>query len=191
VESDSAADCHRAGLSIPSGQPLRYTIFSGRSRTHRYDAAVVLDFGLPSTPVQEPEEDDWFGEGNAFESGEDLAIALLAMAASPAVEEVEAETPAAQVPVVRDSFLLTDQDVLPRPALVAEPVRVAATLAPRGWSVRKPGAIPLPPREPGRSGWSIRNSVKVLQHTESVMNTLREEAVVATLVAAARAIHPD
>jgi hypothetical protein len=189
------ADCACAALSIQSGQPVRYTIFSIRSGTHGYDADEMLDFGTATVPGPEAEEDDWFGEGNAFESGEELASALLAMAEHP--DEVPASAPEAASEAraeyrIDETFVLTDRS---SPAQTA-PIRTPASedgsaAAPRGWSVRSPGAIPLPPRAPGRSGWSIRNSVKVLQHTEDVLNALREEAIVAALLAASRALHPE
>ena len=150
----------------------------------------MLDFELETTPATDVEEDDWFGEGNSFESGEDLAAALLAMA------DGRPELPRPQPSQTRQgpleaTFLLSDPQeatrLLRERLARSEPDRYPT----RTWSVRAPGAIALPPRVPGRTGWSIRNSVKVLQHTEEVINTLRKDAVVAAMQAAARAIHPE
>jgi hypothetical protein len=139
------------------------------------------------------DQDDWFGEGNAFESGEDLAAALLAMAEhlGEAVPAPAIDAPAAEA--ARDTFLLIDADSLLMPAESHAGTRqeVVPATAPRSWSVRTPGAVPLPPRAPGRSGWTIRNSVQVLQRTEEIIDALRHEAVVTALGAAARALHPE
>ena len=111
------------------------------------------------------EEEDWFGEGSAFDSGEELAAALLAIAG----------TTRARVPVAAAAAVAA--------VAVAEPPRVPLT-----WTVRSPGSVPLPPRQPGRSGWSIRSSVQMLRRTEEVIQNLREDAVAASFDAAARAI---
>lgn len=148
---------------------------------------------MGAPPLQD-EEDDWFGEGNAFESGEDLASALLALVDPPAEEvprpAAELEPAVITAAGVEGTFVLVDRDDMVSPA-GPSPGTGGIAQAQRTWAVRAPGAIPLPPRAPGRSGWSIRNSVKVLQHTEEVMNSLREEAVVAALLAASRALRPE
>jgi len=113
------------------------------------------------------EEEDWFGEGSAFDSGEELAAALLAIAG----------TTRARVPVAAAAAVAVAA------VAVAEPPRVPLT-----WTVRSPGSVPLPPRQPGRSGWSIRSSVQMLRRTEEVIQNLREDAVAASFDAAARAI---
>jgi len=169
-------------------------IFSGRSRTRPYDLKGMIDYRKTSpAPAETPEEDDWFGEGNAFESGEELAAALLALATQPDVDEpaaVAAEPAMLTAPDSGDSFVLVDgRDLAP---VIPRPQTAAPAPAPkRTWSVRSPGAVALPPRAPGKSGWSIRNSVMVLQHTEEILNKLRQEAVAVSLLAAARAFHPE
>ena len=121
------------------------------------------------------EEEDWFGEGSAFDSGEELAAALLAIAVST---RAPAAAPAPlPVPVAAAAASVAAA------VAVAEPPRVPLT-----WTVRSPGSVPLPPRQPGRSGWSIRSSVQMLRRTEEVMQNLREDAVAASFDAAARAI---
>ena len=120
-----------------------------------------------SDPLPADDEDDWFGEGSAFDSGEDLAAALLAIAATARAPVMVAEP----APAGR--------------AAAARPAPVAQTLT---WTVRRPGSVSIPMRQPGRTGWSIRSSVQVLHRTEEVMRHLREEAVVATFHHAARAV---
>ncbi|HKR98861.1 MAG TPA: hypothetical protein VJU79_05045 [Candidatus Dormibacteraeota bacterium] len=156
----------------------------------------MLDYRTSTSapaPAEPSEEEDWFGEGNAFESGEDLAAALLAMAYESGTDDAPAaaEPMTLTAPGSDDSFVLVDgRDFVPvpRPSSVNTP---PAPMPKRSWAVRAPGSMALPPRAPGRSGWSIRNSVKVLQHTEEILDKLRHEAVVATLMSASRAFHPE
>ena len=140
--------------------------------------------------VSEPEEDDWFGEGSSFDSGEDLASALFALAGTvdpsigapiPADEPVE--------PVVADGGVEIFDWVEPDGTFSPASVRPAAAPAaaprvPQTWGVRN-SASELPPRRPGASGWSIRNSVQVLHRTDEVLNRLREEAVLSAFSSAA------
>jgi len=156
----------------------------------------MLDFQLDTAPPPEVEEDDWFGEGNSFESGEELASALLAMATdgSVAAAVVSEPSPTAEAEPVAEAdgaFHLFDSNAAAQQLRERLAKSEPARYTPRSWSVRTPGAIALPPRVPGRTGWSIRNSVKVLQHTEEVIEALRTDAVVAALQASARAIHPE
>jgi hypothetical protein len=153
--------------------------------------------------VPDDEEEDWFGEGSAFDSGEELAEALFAMASAvrehspltavaPSASLVPEPIQAPEIPPREAAF-----EVVEPPAPGGDdgraPVGVAprATPSPRTWSVRAPGVDPLPPRHHGRSGWTIRNSVQLLRRTESVMQQLREEAVLTAFAAAARALSPE
>jgi hypothetical protein len=157
-------------------------------------AVAMPEYSAAPTATISSDEDDWFGEGNAFESGEELASALLAMAEEPEEAEVIAESQLEHTAGgQRETFVLLDADALLKPAASSEqPVSAAPpSTGSRSWSVRAPGAIPLPPRAPGRSGWTIRNSVQVLQRTEEIINGLRHEAIVTALGAAFRAFHPD
>jgi len=139
------------------------------------------------------DQDDWFGEGSVFESGEQLAAALLAMAepdAGPA-PAVAASVAGGEVPDAGGDADLVVFDRSTRPVAadaVPRPHPRAATAL--TWGVRVPGAVEIPPRIPGKSGWSIRNSVQMLRRTEKVMLSLREDALQATLMAAARTLHP-
>jgi len=142
------------------------------------------------------DEEDWFGEGSAFDSGEDLAAALFAMAGAREVGSPVVAFPAGRA--VDTLVTAPAQPVGDDPEPAAQHVRGAAEAdttdskpAPRSWSVRSAAADTLPPRQRGRSGWSIRNSVKVLHRTESVMERLREQAVLAAFAAAARAFSPE
>jgi hypothetical protein len=139
-------------------------------------------------------DDEWFGEGSAFDSGEDLAAALFALAgashtvAAPAAD-FEVAWPAAPVIVDTDPVFVEVQ----RPDALAEARRPystktgAASVTPLSWSVRRSGEALLPPTVSGRSGWTIRNSVAVLHRTEDAIARLREDAVAMAFLAAAEA----
>ncbi len=142
-------------------------------------------------------DDEWFGEGSAFDSGEDLAEALFALAVITHGSEppaAEVAWPVAPVPEPDSGFLEVQ-----RSAAVAEAARpyssaggrvirpASASAPPRTWSVRPPGDPLLPPTVSGRSGWTIRNSVTVLHRTEDALARLREEAVAMAFLAAAEA----
>ena len=169
-------------------------------------------------------EDDWFGEGTAFRTEEELAAALFSLAgtlgldgaphpAEPSPFRLDDETipvvpvehphlngrPPAKGTPVAAAVTTDDGDVFevidafePQPESPRRgPIKVAPPPkpAPLSWGIRPPGVEALPPRQPGRTGWSIRNSVKLLQQIEEVMQRLREDAVVAAFSAAARAMH--
>jgi hypothetical protein len=136
---------------------------SGHGRTARVRSRAVTTVNDVNGSPEPVEEDDWFGEGSAFDSGEELAAALLALARTPGANGE------------RDVAAITG-------AQFATPTAVPLT-----WSVRKPGAVAIPTRQPGRSGWSIRNSVQLLHQAEEIIDRLRQEAVQATFDAAARA----
>ena len=144
---------------------------------------------VPSTGVAQLPDDEWFGEGSAFDSGDDLAAALFALAG---VESPEAEIapPPAPVPQVESAFFEVDRpaalDSARRPYASRGRITAPST-PPRSWSVRAPGDALLPPTVSGRSGWTIRNSVTVLHRTEDAIAHLREDAVAMTFLAAAEA----
>ena len=104
-------------------------------------------------------DEEWFGEGSAFDSGEDLAAALFALAGAkytepaPAPEVLWPVAPTAGADA--DTFFVEVQ----RPGAVAEAARpysvrssAAPSAPPRSWSVRTPGDALLPPTVSGRSG---------------------------------------
>jgi hypothetical protein len=175
------------------GQLLRYTIFAVKRPDRRYDrCAVAL---LDPTTVEE-EEDGWFGDGSAFDSGEDLAAALMNLAGTPVGRAAVAEEPVASVfeEHQRSNDMIFE---LLTPA-TGEVRTLEATAPPRKWSSdgqahtwteRQPGSMTLPSRKPGKTGWSIRSSVLLLQRAEEVLIILREEAVDRSLLHAARAIN--
>jgi hypothetical protein len=147
----------------------------------------------PSTGVVQVPDDEWFGEGSAFDSGEDLAAALFALAGvtdrgDP--PEAEVSPPAVPVPQVENAFFEVE-----RPTALASARRpyssrgrtTAPSAPPRSWSVRAAGDALLPPTVSGRSGWTIRNSVTVLHRTEDAIAHLREDAVAMAFLAAAEA----
>jgi hypothetical protein len=138
------------------------------------------------------QDDEWFGEGSAFDSGEDLAAALFALAGetrSAAVPKPEIlwPTSAAEAdPVFEEVQRPGTLDGARRPGtLYGGPHGGSAR--PESWSVRSPGEQLLPPKVSGRSGWTIRNSVAVLHRTEDAIARLREEAVAMAFLAAAEA----
>ena len=138
-------------------------------------------------------DDEWFGEGSAFDSGEDLAAALFALAgASPSSRPQGAEVIWPSRPVVEADPVFVE---VQRHGASREGARPAAAPAARSgaasasgtWSVRPPGDPLLPRTVSGRSGWTIRNSVAVLHRTEAAIARLREEAVEMAFLAAAEA----
>jgi len=143
------------------------------------------------------QEDEWFGEGSAFDSGEDLAAALFALAGATRIDSIpkaESVWPAAiedlPVPQGDSDFVEVARtgslDGARRPDPTPSGTRTATT-SPGTWSVRQPGEQLLPPKVSGRSGWTIRNSVAVLHRTEDAIAHLREEAVAMAFLAAAEA----
>jgi hypothetical protein len=141
------------------------------------------------------QDDEWFGEGSAFDSGEDLAAALFAFAGttrsgvSPPPEVIW-PTPVAEVAEVNPVYVEvqrpSDFAGARRPGSSSGGAR-RASASPASWSVRSPGEQLLPPKVSGRTGWTIRNSVAVLHRTEDAIARLREEAVAAAFLAAAEA----
>lgn len=121
------------------------------------------------------DEDDWFGDGSAFDSGEDLAAALMAFAGvtDPGMEPGGAAIPSFEVAEYNPAQVAQ----VPRPQGPTEfqIAELPATARPEtatvrsGWGQRQGGAQ--------RNGWAIRNSVKMLKTTEDVMRRLREDAV--------------
>jgi hypothetical protein len=143
------------------------------------------------------QDDEWFGEGSAFDSGEDLAAALFALAGTAridAIPKAESDWPTGMRDVRRsegDSDFVEvartgGLDGARRAGSMPNGTRTATT-TPGTWSVRNPGEQLLPPKVSGRSGWTIRNSVAVLHRTEEAIAHLREEAVAMAFLAAAEA----
>jgi hypothetical protein len=185
---------------------------------------------IPPLP-EGADDEDWFGEGSAFNSQAELASALLNVDGSampPAEPEVallenvvpveepgpgtpdEPEAALQEFAAAPQEFEATPQKPAPNgqgsghfdfvdprdpsgalvepapPPLPAPPPPVLPT-----WSVRIPGVQLLPARQPGRTGWSMDNSVRILRQTEELVARLREQAVVAAFAAAARALHGE
>jgi hypothetical protein len=138
-------------------------------------------------------DEEWFGEGSAFDSGEDLAAALFALAGAKFTEPaavVDQLWPVATPAADGDTVFVEVQ----RPGAVAEASRPyglrsssAPSVSPRNWSVRTPGDALLPRTVSGSTGWTIRNSVAVLHRTEDAIAHLREDAVAMAFLAAAEA----
>jgi hypothetical protein len=138
------------------------------------------------------QDDEWFGEGSAFDSGEDLAAALFALAdatrstVSPPAELIQPPPVAAAPPAFVEVQRRADFEGARRPGSSNGPAR-SPGVSPGSWSVRSPGEHLLPPKVSGRTGWTIRNSVTVLHRTEDAIARLREEAVAMAFLAAAEA----
>ncbi len=166
------------------------------------------------------EEDEWFGDGSAFDSGEDLAAALFAIAGVAPPEVIEVVVPAAQYEptfevahdIVFDrpppgpaapattaaDFQFVDRPVAKpqmQPPAYSEPIAAASAAPPP----TAPGQAPVwgvRPHGTGRAGWSMRHSVQFLKMTEEVMRRLRNDAVeltwnVASLAVAQADIKPS
>ncbi len=146
------------------------------------------DAGGPGPPEYDDDEDDWFGEGTAFDSGEDLAAALFSLAGVPVVpmismsaqaEDTYEPQPPAAAPdraaftVGGDAFQVVD-----RPVVVPKVVQTGQS----SWTVR--------PQSPGtaRTSWGMRHSMQFLKTTEEVIKRLRNEAAEVTWQAAAIAL---
>ena len=148
-----------------------------------------------TSPVPDADDllgDDWFGEGSAFDSGEDLASALMVLASAQAGGPVRplALSPG---PIATAEPSVGLQGRRPRPAepapapLEAPDEFQVATMPssrdrePSGWAGRS--SAPVGRRSwsgagPGspRTGWSIRQSVQTLRIAEDTLCRLREEA---------------
>jgi hypothetical protein len=161
-----------------------------------------LDF--PAPVAEDLLDGDWFGEGSVFDTGEELANALLVMAAvrpdgpraalvlpAPAIRSEERpaglaprSAPAGSAPGIPEAPGFDGEfQVATMPSSRAgEPSGWAARSAVvtrRRWSGGVPG--------PERRGWSIRQSVQVLRMTEEILIRLREEAAQLTWQLAAAA----
>lgn len=187
---------------LPGATASIHVRFRERSKHPRvvnsdgYDLLTVMSVEtVASNGGAHVPDEEWFGEGSAFDSGEDLAAALFALAGAtytePAAVAPEALWP---VPIPTGSDADTVFVEVERPGAVAEAARPyglrsssASTASPRSWSVRTPGDALLPPTVSGRSGWTIRNSVAVLHRTEDAIAHLREDAVALAFLAAAEA----
>jgi len=184
---------------------------------------------IPPLP-EGADDEDWFGDGTAFNSQAELASALLNVDGSApppampmpepepevalqeseaAAEEPEATSPEFETAPEKTSpngqanghgdaghadgqFELVDprnpdRAFEPEPAPPPPPPPRALPT----WSVRIPGVQLLPARQPGRTGWSMDNSVRILRQTEELVFRLREEAVIAAFAAAARALRGE
>jgi len=151
-------------------------------------------FEFPAPAADEFVGEDWFGEGSVFDTGEDLATALAALASGEMVWPVDAlDLSGVAVPSPTPAGgPVTHERTLERPAPPVAPPRPpdefqVATMPssrgvpPAGWALHAPRSISRPRQlgagaAPERSGWSIRQSVQMLRMTENALYQLREEA---------------
>jgi hypothetical protein len=168
-------------------------------------AVTPPPFEFPAPAADELLGEDWFGEGSVFDTGEDLATALAALASGEMVWPVAVlDLAGVSVPPPARAVLPVsgEQDGRP-PAGPATPppppdeFQVALMPSsrggpPTGWARHAPRPISRPHRlgagvSPERSGWSIRQSVQTLRMTEDALSRLREEAAQLTWQLAALA----
>lgn len=147
------------------------------------------------SPAPEAEDllaGDWFGEGSAFDTGEDLANALMVLASAQAGGPVRALSlspgpiATAEPVVALDGFRPRPPERTPAPPEAPDEFQVATMPSsrgrePSGWAGRP--SAPVGRRSwsgvgPGseRTGWSIRQSVQTLRIAEDTLCRLREEA---------------
>ena len=120
------------------------------------------------------EAEDWFGEGTSFDSGEDLAAALFAMAGAPP-PQVDEVPPLEEVGRnFTPAILSVDQSSFK----VVEPGTRTSS-----WGTRETASVSRPPRDPSNP-WSIRHGVQILKRTEQMMARLQRDAVEVTFAAA-------
>jgi hypothetical protein len=162
-------------------------------------------FEFPAPAADELLGEDWFGEGSAFDTGEDLATALAALASGEMVWPVDTlDLSGVSVPSPAPAGRpATHQPAEWPPAGPVAPPQPpdefqVATMPssrggpPTGWALHAPRSISRPRRlgagaAPERSGWSIRQSVQTLRMTEDALYRLREEAAQLTWQLAALA----
>ena len=118
----------------------------------------MADKGMTYEELVQDEDQEWFGEGSAFDSGEELAAALFAIR-SLVPNSAVAQTATA----AKDS-----KSAEPEYVTLAKPA-VKPSGSP-GWNI-------VPQGVGDRSRWGIRHSVQLLRSTEEALTRLRNEAV--------------
>lgn len=126
------------------------------------------------------DDEDWFGEGSAFDSSEDLAAALLAMMGDGNSEPQNLE--------FHEVAAGNPQEELQSPStpIMFEPTRKEAPKPPWegqptvGWAV----ASGLAAKRAGKREWSFRNGILAMRKTEDAMAQLRRAAIEVTWAAA-------
>ncbi len=131
------------------------------------------------------DDEDWFGDGSAFDSGEDLAAALLVMAGVGTVEEtasssgVEIEFDPVQPQRIPPA---QDQPSGHGVEFVASGGEQKGHETPAaGWKV----VSGLEERRTGAHKWSFRHGILAMRQTEDAMGRLQRGAVETAWAAAA------
>jgi hypothetical protein len=190
-----------------SSAPFTGILHEPRQSSLRGEAGAVtpppLEF--PAPVADELPGEDWFGEGSVFDTGEDLANALAALAGGQMVWPADAlDLSGASVSSrATAGGSATDEPAewpSAGPATPAQPpdefqvatMPSARAGPPTGWSLHPPAPLRGKRRfggaaAPERSGWSIRESVQMLRMTEDTLYRLREEAAQLTWQLAAAA----
>ncbi|MGP8161080.1 MAG: hypothetical protein ACLQGJ_07650 [Candidatus Dormibacteria bacterium] len=163
--------------------------------------------GFSAPDAEELLGEDWFGAGSVFETGEELANALMVLASGQMTWPVPVLTlpglaqhppPSPEHPGVR--AVPPGPFGGPAPAAPPDEFQVAAMPSsrerePSGWAGRSTAPLERRRRPRGgpplaSSGWSIRQSVQILRVTEDILCRLREEAAQLTWHLAA-AVHRE
>ena len=158
-------------------------------------------FEYSAPPAEDLLGEGWFGEGSVFDTGEELAGALMALAGGKVAWPVVTPPSPPLLPTSEAAPPVDAGEVAPWPAGAVPPADPfgefqVATMPrspgdePTGWAARPPAPLSrrhdAPPR-PEQGGWSIRQSVQVLRLTEEILYRLREEAAQLTWQLAAAA----
>ena len=143
------------------------------------------------------DDEDWFGEGSAFDSGEDLAAALMAMAGGGASPEAagglqfaplspdDAISRGAGVQEASHGFAFEptrDEEVVVAPSHGEE---VGSQTAPTE-EAPQPGWHPqtLKARRSGQRDWTFRNGILAMRKAEDSIARMRKSAIEVSWVAA-------
>jgi len=132
------------------------------------------------------DDEDWFGDGSAFDSGEDLAAALLVMAGAGSAEEIAGSSSAVEIEFDPVQPQRTPPADLPPAAQGVEFVpsgggQEGQTGSTEGWRV----VSGLGERRAGAHKWSFRHGILAMRQTEDAMGRLQRGAVETAWAAAA------
>lgn len=140
------------------------------------------------------DEDDWFGAGSSFDSGEELAAALLSLGPLREGREDVAGTAEAQYAAAEPAQAGAPQAGAPtrHPVEASGPGEFSTLVQPSqlGTGADRYGGTDTARAGGQRSGtgWRIREGVRSLRRAEDALEKLRADAVVVTWAAAGVAV---
>jgi hypothetical protein len=194
---------------MSSSAPLTGILHEPRQPSLRSEARTVTlpPLGFSAPDAEELLGEDWFGAGSVFETGEELANALMLLASGQMTWPVPVLTlpGLAQHPPPSPEHpgapaVPPGPPGGPAPAAPPDEFQVATMPSsrerePSGWAGRSTAPLERRRRPRGgppltSSGWSIRQSVQILRVTEDILCRLREEAAQLTWHLAA-AVHRE